>query len=60
MDDSEVVWPEVTGLCGFWDGSCCNDVCGAGMLIKIFTHTLGDGHDSQELWACARTEFPRC
>ena len=40
-DDSTSVWPEVTGVCGFWDGSCRNGVCGAGMLIKIFTLTLG-------------------
>ena len=33
--------PEVAGLCGFWDGSCQHRVCGAGMLIKVFTLTLG-------------------
>ena len=40
-DDSNVVWSEVIGLCGFWVASCRNFVCGAGTLIKIFTQTLG-------------------
>ena len=31
---------DVTGLCGFWDGSCQKGVCGPGMLMKIFTQAL--------------------
>ena len=27
-DVSKVVWPDVTGLCGFWDGTCRDDVRG--------------------------------
>ena len=37
-DDSNVVWSEVAGLCGFRAGR--DDVCGAGMWIKIFTQAL--------------------
>ena len=51
VDVANVVWPEVTGLCGFWDGSCQHGFCGAGMLIKIFTQTLRTR---------ARPELPRC
>ena len=39
-DDSKVVWSEVTGRSEFWDGSCRDEVCGAGMLNKFFTQTL--------------------
>ena len=36
-----VVWSEVTGLCGFWDGSCENGTCGAGIMIQALTKILG-------------------
>ena len=32
VDTAHVVWSEVTGLCVFWDGSCDNGKCGAGIL----------------------------
>ena len=38
---ANVVWSEVTSLCGFGDGSCERGVCGAGMLIQVFTKNLG-------------------
>ena len=41
VDIASVVWSEVTGLCGFWDGSCENGRCGAGIMIQAFTKTLG-------------------
>ena len=44
--DSQFVWPEVTGFCGIWDGSCRNDVCVAGMLINLlsrYSHLLWAG-----------------
>ena len=43
VDTASVVWSEVTGLCGFWDGSCgCeNGTCGAGIVIQAITKTLG-------------------
>ena len=34
-------WAEVTGLCGFWDGSCDNGNCGAGILIKACSDLQG-------------------
>ena len=40
-DTANVAWSEVTGLCGFWDGSCERGVCGAGILIQVFTQALG-------------------
>ena len=41
VDTANVVWYEVTGLCGFWDGSCESGTCGAGVMIQAFTETLG-------------------
>ena len=34
VDTAHIAWSEVTGLCGFWDGSCDNGNCGAGIMIK--------------------------
>ena len=48
-NDSKVVWAEVTGFCGFWDGSCRDDVNGAGLWIKIFTHALEVVHNLQKV-----------
>ena len=41
VDTAHVVWSEVTGLCGFWDGSCDNGKCGAKTMIQALTKTLG-------------------
>ena len=41
VDTANVVWSEVLGLCGFWDGCCENGTCGAGTTIQVFTETLG-------------------
>ena len=41
VDTANVVWSEVTGLCGFWDGSCEDGTCEAGIMIQVFTKTLG-------------------
>ena len=41
VDHAQVVWSEVTRLCRFWDGSCDNGKCGAGIMIQAFTKTLG-------------------
>ena len=32
---------EVTGICGFWDGSCNDKICGAGITILLFTQGTG-------------------
>ena len=32
VDTARVVWSEVIGLCGFWDGSCDNVNGGCGLL----------------------------
>ena len=37
----EVTWSDVTGIGGFWDGSCRTTGCGAGMWISVFTPALG-------------------
>ena len=39
-DEANVVLSDVTGTCGFWDGSFRDNACGAGMWINIFTPTL--------------------
>ena len=38
---AHVVWSEVTGLCGVWEGSCENGTRGAGLMIQIFTKAVG-------------------
>ena len=39
-DESNVVWPEVAGLRGFWDRSCRHGVCGARQLDMVFIQAL--------------------
>ena len=39
VDTARVVWSEVIGLCGFWDGSCDN--CGTGFLIMACSDLQG-------------------
>ena len=34
--DIGMVWSEVAGLCGVWDGSCESGTCGAGIVIQAF------------------------
>ena len=43
VDTAQVVWPEIIriGLCGFWDGSCDNGNCGAGIMIMACTKLVG-------------------
>ena len=41
MDTARIVWSEVTGLCGFWDGSCANGNCGAGIFIMACSDLQG-------------------
>ena len=45
LDDSDVVWSEVTGLCGFWDGSCLDDE-GGRCADQTFCTDTGVAHDS--------------
>ena len=40
-DEASVVWPDVTGICGFWDRSFRDTVCGVDMWISMFIPTLG-------------------
>ena len=41
VDTTRVAWPEVAGLCGFWDGSCDNGYCGSGILIMAYSDLQG-------------------
>ena len=41
VHDSTIEWAEVTGICGFWDGSCSDNICGAGITILLFTQGAG-------------------
>ena len=41
VDNAHVVWSQVIGLCGFWDGSCDNGKCGAGVMIMACSEVLG-------------------
>ena len=45
-DESVTDWTKVTGICGFWDGSCNGKVCGAGITISFFIHGVGVGYAS--------------
>ena len=40
-DESAIDWTKVTGICGFWDGSCNDKICGASIAISFFTQGLG-------------------
>ena len=40
-DESAIDWTSVTGICGFWDGSCTEKVCGAGITVSFFKQGLG-------------------
>ena len=37
VHDSVIDWAEVTGICGFWDASCSDNICGASITILLFT-----------------------
>ena len=56
-----VVWTEVTGLCGF-----CDRICQQFPLWcryadpRFFTQSPGIGHDSPNMRSCYQPEFPRC
>ena len=39
--DSAIEWAEITGICGFWDGSCNDKTCGAGITILLFSQETG-------------------
>ena len=39
--DSFIDWTKVSGICGFWDGSCNEYYCGASMNILLFTPATG-------------------
>ena len=41
VDTANVAWSELTGLCGFLDGSCENGTRDAGMMVQVFSKTLG-------------------
>ena len=67
VDILNVVWSEDTSLCGFWNGSCENGTCGAGIVIQVFsknpwslkvhlTRTRVVGQIEFFLWWVSRTE----
>ena len=44
VDIANVVWLEVTGLCGLWDGSSDIGNCAAGIMIMACSEVLGWFH----------------
>ena len=61
VDTAHVAWSEVTGLCVFWDGSCDEGKCGAGLVSQPSTKTLGWVHvHKKKMWAGNASEFPGC
>ena len=41
VHDSIIYWSEVKGICGFWDGSCNDNICGAGVIVLLFSPKTG-------------------
>ena len=41
VDTTRITWPEATGLCGFWHGSCDNGNCGSGIVIMACSDLHG-------------------
>ena len=41
VDTTRIAWPEVTGLCGSWDGSSDNGNCGGGTVIMACSDPHG-------------------
>ena len=41
VDTTRIAWPEVTGLCGFLDGSCNKGNCGSGIVIMACSDIHG-------------------
>ena len=39
--DTRIAWQEVTGVCGFWDGSNDNGKCGGGIVLMAFSEPHG-------------------
>ena len=37
----DILGDEVTGICGFWDGSCNNNMRGAGIAFLLYTRDTG-------------------
>ena len=59
IHDSKIALGEVTGICGFWDGSCNNNMCGAGIAILLYTH--GTGLIMwYKMWAGTVNQLSRC
>ena len=41
VDTTRIAWPEVSGLCGFWDRSCHKGNCGSGVVIMAYSNLHG-------------------
>ena len=37
VDTTRIAWQEVTGVCGFWDGSHDNGKCGRSIVLMAFS-----------------------
>ena len=52
VDTTLIAWQEVTGACGFWDGSYDNGKCGGGIVLMAFSE--------QQVCPCTRDKFLGC
>ena len=52
-DDSKVVWSDVTGLCGFWDGSCFHTIMGWATIYKKCGPVPGKNSIDAEIAGCS-------
>ena len=41
VDTTRIAWQEVTGVCGFWNGSYDNGKCGGGIVLMAFSESHG-------------------
>ena len=59
VDTTRIAWPEVTSLCGFWDGSCDNGNCVFGILIMAYSDPYG-WFTFYKVWTGSRKQFLGC
>ena len=54
VDTVRITWREVTGICGFWDGSYDNGRCGGGIVLMAFLGTPRMVPFLQKVWPGTR------
>ena len=58
VDTTRTVWQEVTGECGFWDGSHDNGKCGGGIVLMAFSEPHGWFTFYKKVWPLYQGKVP--